>query len=333
MWSSFPNRPRLARSIGISLLLIVSGNGSALAVATDNTVIGAKAAYATNPTQSNLDALNAAINAVETSGGNQQVGRSVGPDGFGYQGYDSTVDGTPFSFVDITSSGTFVISGDDEGAPVNLNQSFSFYGQALTQVAMATNGYISSDPADAGPDLSNDCPLPAQPSTGGGARIYVLHDDLETASGLTEFFSSCPRPSDTGMNPEPCTVFQWNGTSHYGSSGTPAWDMQAILYHTSGAITYQIGSGNPELGSGSTTGIQDAPPPTTGLTLTCNTDGSIPDNYAATILPPGVTFVPGGSAPVVIGDRSIPTLSEWALIALAIALVTIATIRTRKNSI
>ncbi|HRC84459.1 MAG TPA: IPTL-CTERM sorting domain-containing protein [Thermoanaerobaculia bacterium] len=221
-----------------------------------------------------------------------------GPDAFGYtfaDGNETTCG--PGSIIDISGTGTNVISGDDAAAPVTLGSAFNFYGTSVTQMALATNGYISTDPTDTGPDLSNDCPLPAPPSTGGGARIYPLHDDLilnDPNAAFYQYFPVCPRQSDRCATNEPCSVFMWNNVEHFGGGGE-SWDVETILYHTTNDIVYLIGPGNPETGSGSTTGIQNFPPPTTGLTYACNVGGSIPDNTRVCIFHP--TAPPGSCSP------------------------------------
>jgi len=243
-----------------------------------------------------------------------------GPDAFGYTWADQAEATCSYNFVDISATGLQIVNGDDTASGgVALSAPFDFYGTVYNQLNMASNGYITTDPADTGPDLSNDCPLPVTPSTGGGARMYPLHDDLElvagTGRGLIQYFAVCPRPSD--RNPgEACTVFMWDDVTHYGGGGP--WDMEAIVYHQSNDFVFQIGPGNPELGSGSTTGIQDPPPPTTGLTYACNTAGSIPDNTAVCFFHPG--FSPA----------AIPTLSEWGMIIMGL-LLGIAAITILRN--
>jgi len=191
-----------------------------------------------------------------------------GPDAFGYVFADSTTAECTNDFIDITETGTSVVSGDDAAAPVDLpGPDLDFYGETVTDIAMATNGYLSTDPADTGPDLSNDCPLPAVPSTGGGGRYYPLQDDLITADGLFEYFPVCPRDSGAVAG-EGCYVFQWNGTEHFGGGGE-TFSFQAVLYDTSYAIVYQFGAGNPEEGAGSTTGIQNLAADD-GLTYACD---------------------------------------------------------------
>ena len=288
----------------------------------DQTILAAKAAYAANPTAANWNALTAATAALTTGpGSNPSV---TGPDGGGYTGYDSLADGVPFQFIDISGTGAMVFDGDDvSSGPMALSLPFEFYGEVLTDLVMASNGYISSDPTDTGPDLSNDCPLPAVPSTGGGSRMYPLHDDL-ISTGYMQYFSQCPRRSDTSNGNEGCTVFQWSNASFW-PDVIDQFEMQTIIYHGSNSITYQVGA-NVANGAGSTTGTQDSTA-TNGLTMACDTAGSIPDNYAASILPSTATFIAGGAVPI------IPTLNIFGLLSLASLLAGIAVFRARKRKL
>jgi len=204
----------------------------------------------------------------------------VGPDAFGYTVYDDAEAQCTYDFIDITATGVEVASGDDvSSGPVALGGAgIEFYGDVYTSLVAATNGYISTDPTDAGPDLSNDCPLPVAPSTGGGARMYPLHDDLVTNSLLFEYFADCPRPGPLGA--EGCNIFQWNEVTHFSSD--VEFNFQVILYEETNSIIFQHGSGNPELGSGSTTGIQNLGN-SIGLTYACNTADSVADNTAQCI--------------------------------------------------
>ena len=222
---------------------------------------------------------------------------AFGPDAFGYQGYDQAEPQCTAQFIDITATGTLVVTGDDAGAPVNLpGPAFNFYGSTFTQLAAATNGYLSTDPADTGGDLSNDCPLPVLPSTGGGARIYPLHDDL-VGDVYFQHFPVCPRPSGWGAA-EGCYVFQWANMTHFGGGGP--FTFEAVLYTTSFGIVFQHGAGNPEAGSGSTTGLQNAPPPTVALNYACNTAASVPAGSAQCIYHPAFPFGSGVGADLAI---------------------------------
>jgi hypothetical protein len=143
-----------------------------------------------------------------------------GPDTFGYTWIDSLEPAGPvFVGHDISATGTFTHDGDDTSSgPVTLAVPVDFYGTIYTQLVIASNGYISTDLSDTGGDLSNDCPLPASPSTGGGGRFYVVHDDLDLepgiGSGYYEYFASCPRAADRGPNTG-CSIFMWDDVSHY----------------------------------------------------------------------------------------------------------------------
>ncbi len=208
-----------------------------------------------------------------------------GPDSYGYTFADQA-SGCAYQFLDISGTGSFVVSGNAAAGPVSLQQSFNLYGLDVSTLSMAVDGYVTTDLNDDGADPSNDCPVPAVPSfpTGtAGRRLYVLHDNLITAGGtsaaFSEFFANCPRPQGPA---QACTVLMWNDISHFdGGLGGP-WDMEAILYHTTGDIVFQYAAGNPEAGEGSTTGLQSNPTAAnfTGLTYACNVLNSVPANTA-----------------------------------------------------
>ncbi len=202
------------------------------------------------------------------------LNRVGAPDFMGYQFTDSTEPGGPaYQYVDISVTGALYLLGSNTSTgPIALPAPFPFYGEALDTLVMASNGYISTDPTDAGPDLSNDCPLPSTLSSGGGARIYPLHDNLTMASGEAyyEYFPVAPRPSDTGIAMG-CHVFQWVDARHSGE--VDLFGFEALLYDN-GDIVFQYGPGNPEEGDGSTTGIQNELT-SSGLSYACNEGSSI----------------------------------------------------------
>lgn len=223
-------------------------------------------------------------------------------DAFGHRALDSNEAGGPtFSFIDISSTGQVVVQGDDEssasaapngiGGPIVLGSSFALYGVTISQMAMSSNGYLTTDVTDNGADLSNDCVLPSAPSGPAGTtgiRIYALHDDLDlepgTGRGLYQYFSSCPRPFDGNTN-SGCHVFMWDNVNHFVNDPNPTrFDVEVVIYDN-GNIVFQYSGTNPEAGSGSTTGIQSAAtgsssPPQFGLTYACDTAASLANNLA-----------------------------------------------------
>lgn len=248
-----------------------------------------------------------------------------GPDAFGYTFTDSSAGNCAFQFIDISATGAQVVSGDDVGStPITLQGPFNFYGDDLTDIVMTSNGYLSTDPTDTGPDLSNDCPLPVTPSTGGGARIYPLHDDLITNNGLFEYFPVCPRPSDQFPGADlGCHVFHYDEATHFGD--TVAFDTQVILYDNSFEIVFQHDDRNPEAGSGSTTGIQNAAADI-GLTFACDAAASIPANSAQCFIhpTPDVAVLPPPPA--------VPTMTTWGMIAMALALMVLGSLIMRRRA-
>ena len=101
-----------------------------------------------------------------------------GPDIYGYTFLDQ-VDGVTYNYVDITATGAVVTLGDDEAASFALGAPFELYETTYLDLIATTNGFLTDD-LGAAPDVSNDCPLPVTPSTGGGFRFAALHDDLDT---------------------------------------------------------------------------------------------------------------------------------------------------------
>jgi len=248
-----------------------------------------------------------------------------GPDAFGYTFTDSAAGNCAFQFIDISATGDLLVSGDDvSSGPIALQGPFNFYGEDLTEIVMASNGYLSTDPTDAGPDLSNDCPLPSAVSSGGGARIYPLNDDLVTNTGYVQYFPSCPRPSDQFPTADlGCTVFHYDEATHFG--GAEVFDLEAILYDSSYEIVFQHDDRNPEAGSGSTTGIQNAAADD-GLTYACDTPASIPANSAQCFVHPNPDVA------VLPPPPAVPTMSAWGMIAMALVLMVIGSLIMRRRA-
>lgn len=252
-----------------------------------------------------------------------------GPDAFGYVYFDQAEPECSFNFVDISTTGTQVdwsggasggcpIPQDDcSSGPLALSAPIDIYGTVYNSLVLAVNGYISTDGTDQGPDLSNDCPIPTTPSTGGGARLYPLHDDLTavpfTGAGFVEYFATCPVPNDR-CDVEDCTIFMWDDVALFADQSV-SFDLEVVVYHQTNDITYQIGPGNPQTGSSSTTGLQNEPPPTIALQYACNSGGSVPDNTAVCIQHPN------DPPPICLGGNNtlaVPTMSRTGIVILVL---------------
>ncbi|MEM9558380.1 MAG: hypothetical protein AAGC60_29270 [Acidobacteriota bacterium] len=226
---------------------------------------------------------------------------SGGPDMFGYTFFDQDEPECTFSFIDISGTGTplsYTASGtfpaeDDGGATVTLAEPFSFYGTSVTDVVVSSNGYIAMNTTggladDSGGDFSEDCPLPAAPDNAPSIpfRLMPYHNDLagDGTGGTTfvEYFAACPRVSEAGD--ESCTIVHWNNWGFFGVTGS--FDLQAVLYHASGLIVYQV-SDPAGLADGSSTAVaiqNDAA--TDSLVYSCDAAGAVADGTAVCIYNP-----------------------------------------------
>ena len=233
-----------------------------------------------------------------------------GPDAFGYEFVDSREPGGPaVQLIDISATGTPVLAGtvedggdDIASAPIDLTAGgtrpgFPLYGVTYPALVMTSNGYLTTDVDDPGNDFTNDCPLPRNPSVPvgtHGARIYALHDDLVLTPGIGagyhQYFPSAAaagRPPDRGPDVG-VHVFLWKAAAHRTeppAPDPPRFDFEALLYDD-GDLVFVYGPGDAEAGLSSTTGVQDAAPPTTGLVVACNTAGSLAANMAVLVLNP-----------------------------------------------
>lgn len=203
---------------------------------------------------------------------------SGGPDAGGYTYYDQA-DSCSYEFVDISATGTLVVSGDDVDANVMLGGSaLNLYGTLASQLNVSSNGLLATDLTGTSIDISNDCPIPAVPSTGGGDRLMVMHDDLIASVHHQYFSAPCPRPNDAGLVATGCDIFQWDGT--YVSTGNPV-RFQAIIYDGIEEIAYQYHTVG-DTGVSSTTGLQNAAA-STGLLYGCDTLNYVTPNTAVCI--------------------------------------------------
>jgi uncharacterized repeat protein (TIGR01451 family) len=257
-----------------------------------------------------------------------QVGPEINgtTDAFGYVVYDQRQSGCTFAFVDISTSGTPLTfaaphrdlaldppADDDGGAAITLGVPFRFYGISLSHLVMSTNGYLAtatSLDSDDGRDFSNDASLPAVPGHttsvsgqqiyGVAGRLMPYHDDLAagpTGSAQQQYFPVCPRNSGTVAG-EPCTVLQWSDWGF--ARGLPgAFSFQALLYHTSQAIAFQFGPGDPSGGGSATVGIQDSEA-RSGLQYEANQAGAVPGGTAVCFYEP-TSPLGGPVADVTIG--------------------------------
>ena len=183
-----------------------------------------------------------------------------------------------FLFFDISGSAPLLVSGDDVSATaIPLGFDFPLYGTSYSALTFATNGYISTDPTDTGPDLSNDSALPTVPSTGGGSRIYAHHDDTE-ANIYGDFYAADANP--LGVD---AYVAQFDAC-HF-SCDPNVFDIQYnVFLLRDGTVVMAHNLAGPENGSGATVGLQNEAADD-GVAYFANEAGALVDGQTVLILP------------------------------------------------
>ncbi len=184
--------------------------------------------------------------------------------------------GPIYNWVEISSTGTSVMLGDDATAgPYPIGFDFPFYGNTYSQFYVSSNGFIAfSAPSSSAP--TNQCPLPN--SSTPNNLVALMWDDLDpgdTSDPLYyQSFSSCPY----GGGNAACLIVEYSNYHHYPGGGDIAGTFQAILFDY-GGILIQFKDAGSEAGSGSTTGIENADG-TEGMGYACNASSSITDSLA-----------------------------------------------------
>jgi MYXO-CTERM domain-containing protein len=193
--------------------------------------------------------------------------QSRGPDAFNHVMSDN-INAALFSYVNITATGTLLITDDDSGAQVNFpaGSTLTLYGAARSSLKASTNGFLTTDLTDTGFDRENDCPVPQVPGVGGGDRLYVLHDDLVTSVYYQYFPEATPPPGWIGNT----SVIQWTG--NYFNTTTQV-NFEVLVFHSLDVALFLYQTVG-QTGTSSTTGAQVAGA-TTGMNFACNTAGSI----------------------------------------------------------
>lgn len=203
---------------------------------------------------------------------------SFGPDAFGYAGSDDA-SGCSFNFVDLEgvsnalpltpASAQFPATDDGRATDPIAVAPFNYYGSTVSSLVMSTNGYLSTSAADTGGDYDGDCGPAALNNGGAGGHLKPLHDDLEVRNvanaGLrTRTYATCPRRAESATGDVACTVFQWSHLGQHRSSGPLGdFDVEAIVYPSTGQIVYQYRRAPEDQGALAVIGIQNAAANTT----------------------------------------------------------------------
>ncbi len=206
-----------------------------------------------------------------------------GPDAAGY----TVTDGVTYSFVDISSTGTGILSGeDDNSAQIALGFSFEFYGHSVSSVCVSTNGLLSFGSCG-GIDFANQ-DLTNNATPGDLPAIAAMWTDLTFAapgSGAVQYQTM----GETGSRR---FVAQWTN-AYVVRSRTPV-TFQAILVEGSNRVLLQYrsvgGASAPAaaLGGAATIGIRDSGGESNGRRLQWSYNSPVLADSTALLFAPGI---------------------------------------------
>ncbi|MCI4433655.1 MAG: carboxypeptidase regulatory-like domain-containing protein, partial [Nitrosopumilus sp.] len=205
------------------------------------------------------------------------------PDYFGYVCIDSNqVGGPTFDFVDISTTGTTILSNDDDnfvdGIPIGFN--FNFYGTDYTTLAITSNGLALADPATS--QYGNQPIGASDPNN----FIAPLWDDLVTYDPAGEVHYQT-----IGDAPNRMFVAEWFNVQHFSSSPSGV-TFEVVIKEGSNEILYQysdvdFGDFNTNGGASATVGIEGP----TGFGSQYSFDEpSLSNGLAILFTPKGVTI-------------------------------------------
>jgi uncharacterized repeat protein (TIGR01451 family) len=154
-----------------------------------------------------------------------------GPDSFGYTYIDNSVSGGPnYNWVEITGTGTAVLTSSDDSyvSDIPLGFFFNYYGTDYSQLTIGNNGLLFSN---FGSSQYVNQPITGTPGLDG--FIAPFWDDLVTWGSAGDIYYQT-----LGTAPNRMFVVQWQDNQHY-SSSTSGVTFEAILYEGSNNILFQ----------------------------------------------------------------------------------------------
>jgi hypothetical protein len=222
-------------------------------------------------------------------------------DAFGYTAFR-----IPFTFNDISTTGTTVLDGlDDAAVPVPIGFTFSFYGVPHTTVFVSTNAlltFVAGNPAFTNMNFSGPV-LPDLPS------IAPLWDDWRT--DCSELFPAvCPGDDRVvvqtiGQPGARQFIVQWHIVPHFPTSPSTV-TFQAVLFEGTNFMEFRwldtnTGQASTAFGASATVGIRDVAGHLNGRFIAWSFNQPvIPDMSAIriTLLPPSGKVTGGGQIDV-----------------------------------
>ena len=290
----------------------------------------------------------------------EQPNVSGGPDAFGHVWSDSDdVSGPGFSWIEISGTGASIGFGDDASFAVPIGFDFAFYGTTYTTTYVGTNGLLGFVNASLTSPFNAALPGASAPD----GLVAAFWDDLEVQSSARLLYEL------VGAEPSRKLVVQWDGVQEYGDTGA-SHTFEIVLEEATGDIVLQYLTMSGDLDS-ATVGIEDttgtdgltvvfndtyvkdglavrfskdnvyvsvasatgalAPGSNVGLGLTFDATGLGTGAHPAEVVvnnnDPDQQQV---RVPVTVGV-SIPSLGEWGMVLLGLALAAVVATSKRRR--
>jgi hypothetical protein len=196
-------------------------------------------------------------------------------------------DQVTYSFTDISSTGTRVLSNtDDTSTNRNIGFTFAFYGANFTQVSVSSNGMLTFGATNNAYANTN---LTTTGTTNNRPSIAVYWDDLDFRTSNDANADGVYVQTIGTTVGQRTFVIQWNQASHYPVNGVTfsgEVTFQAILYEGSNSIllNYQDltwSTSGYDYGASATVGIRDTSGQTNGRRLQWSyNSGVLANNYS-----------------------------------------------------
>lgn len=158
----------------------------------------------------------------------------------------------PSSFPYIDGTTDLLLTGDDNTTSTALPFTFSFFGQAYTQVNVDTNGYVTFG----APASSSFFNVALSNSAGPNNAIYAFWDDLIIGTG------SSVRVATGGVAPNRFFAIEWHAVSATGDPNV-FLSFETVLFETGRIVLnykdISLAAGSERIrGSSATVGIENA---------------------------------------------------------------------------
>jgi hypothetical protein len=204
-------------------------------------------------------------------------------------GHYTADDSVSYSFTDISSTGTKVLSNtDDTSSTQNIGFTFKFYGTNYTSVSVSSNGILTFNGVTNNQFANNNFNTSA--TTGNGPTIAAFYDDLDfrtsndaSADGVYVQTIGTTVGSRT-------FIVQWNKAAHYPQTGVTfsgEITYEVVLYEGSNNFLFSYqdatwsGASGFDYGASATVGIRDTSGQTNGRRLQWSfNSGVLANNYA-----------------------------------------------------